>query len=166
MSSRSFTIRPIQPHDDEAVANLVRGVLSEFGCTGPGFALHDPEVDAMAAAYARPGHRFHVVELENGVVRGCGGYGPLLGARPEERIAELRKMYFEPALRGLGAGRALLETLLEGMRTDGYRRCYLETTSVMEAARALYRRCGFVEIPTPLGDTGHGACDRFFVRDL
>jgi putative acetyltransferase len=158
-----FRIREIEPRDDPRVAALVRDTLAEFDCTGPGFALHDAEVDAMAAAYAGEDRAFYVVELE-GEVHGCGGFGPLAGAGPE--VAEVRKMYFDPALRGRGAGRALLTRILDGMRRAGYRRAYLETTSKMESARRLYERLGFVEIDAPWGRTGHGGCDRFYALEL
>ena len=41
------------------------------------------------------------------------------------------------------------------MRTDGYGRCYLETTSWMDAAQRLYQKLGFQRIDSPLGDTTH-----------
>ena len=42
----SFTIRPIEARDDDAVAAIIRAVMPEFGADGPGFAIHD------AAGYA------------------------------------------------------------------------------------------------------------------
>ena len=161
----NFTIRPITPADDAAMANMIRTVLHEFGCVGEGFAIHDPEVDWLSRAYPGGDARYFVVECD-GVVAGGGGFGRLAGTTPDEAICELRKMYFVPALRGLGAGRALIAHLLAEMRAAGYRRCYLETTTAMSAARRLYIAAGFTESCSPLGATGHHACDRFFVRDL
>ncbi len=161
-----IVIRPIESKDDPRVAEVIRSSLSEFGCTGPGFAIHDPEVDAMTAAYAdSPDRQFLVVEVD-GEVRGCAGYAPLEGSDPDQRIAELRKMYFRPELRGRGIGRRLLEELLVRMRDAGFRRCYLETFSGMDAAQALYRKLGFAEIGETRGATGHHACDRYFEREL
>jgi len=51
--SPSFQIRPIEPSDDAAMAAIIREVMPEFGADGPGFAIHDEEVDCMAEAYAR-----------------------------------------------------------------------------------------------------------------
>lgn len=160
-----YRIRRIEPRDDARVAALVRVTLGEFGCSGPGFALHDPEVDAMCAAYRGADRGFFVVELD-GEVHGCGGFGPLAGAPAEQRIAEVRKMYFDPALRGRGAGRALLLRILDEMRAAGYRTAYLETSSRMEAARRLYERTGFRALPGPWGGTGHHGCDRHYALDL
>jgi putative acetyltransferase len=161
----ALVLRAIEPRDDATVAAIIRETLAEFGCHGPGFAHADPEVESMSAAYARPGTGYFVIERD-GVVLGCGGFAALDGADPRERVAEVRKMYFRPALRGFGAGKTLLRHILECMAAQGYRRAYLETTTQMVAARALYERFGFVEVKGNCGSTGHFGCDRFFAKDL
>jgi putative acetyltransferase len=157
-----FLIRPIEPHDDAAVAGIIRTVMPQFGASGPGFALHDPEVGQMSAAYARPRCRYFVVE-RHGVVEGGGGIAPLEGG--EAHTCELRKMYFLPTLRGLGAGRALMATCLDAARGAGFRQVYLETLTGMDAAQRLYEASGFQRIPAALGSTGHFGCNRFYLRE-
>lgn len=154
-------MRPIEPRDDATVAAIIRETLGEFGCSGPGFAHADAEVDAMHAAYQGGDRGYYVVEID-GEVLGCGGFAPLLGQTDRGRVAEVRKMYFRPALRGKGAGRMLLTRILHDMRAAGFDEAYLETTTQMEAARALYRAFGFQEMAAPCGATGHHGCDRFF----
>lgn len=158
-----FLIRPIEPRDDAAVAAIIRTVMPEFGADGPGFAIHDTEVDAMHASYARPRSAYFVVEVDGQVVGG-GGVAPLEGG--DEDICELRKMYFLPAARGIGAGSAMMERCLDAARAHGFKRCYLETLTGMDAAQSLYRRSGFRTLCGPLGGTGHFSCDQFFIRDL
>jgi putative acetyltransferase len=158
-----FLIRPIEPRDDSAVAAIIRAVMPEFGADGPGFAIHDAEVDAMHAAYARPRCAYLVVEVAGKVVGG-GGIAPLEGGDAD--VCELRKMYFLPAARGIGAGSAMMARCLEAARAHGFKRCYLETLTGMDAAQALYRRSGFRPLCGPLGGTGHFSCDQFFIRDL
>lgn len=161
--SPNFNIRPITAADDVAVARIIRGVMPEFGADGPGFAIHDPEVDAMSAAYDRPGAAYFVVELD-GRVQGGGGVAPLDGG--PEGVCELRKMYFLPALRGLGAGAALMQRCLAEARALGFRQVYLETLRGMDAAQKLYERTGFRRLDGPLGATGHFGCNRFYLLDL
>ncbi len=156
-------IRPITPADDAAVAAVIRAVMPEFGASGPGFALHDPEVDAMCAAYPAPRSAYWVVE-SGGQVLGGGGIAPLAGGA--DAVCELRKMYFLPALRGRGAGRALIATCLDFAARAGFRQCYLETLTGMDAAQALYAASGFRRIDAPLGATGHFGCNRFYLRPL
>jgi len=90
--------------------------------------------------------------------------GPLAGG--EEGVCELRKMYFLPAARGLGAGKALLARCIEEARARGYRRMYLETLTGMDAAQRLYERFGFTKLAAPLGATGHFGCDRWYALEL
>jgi len=159
----AFLIRSIEPRDDVAMAAIIRAVMPEFGADGPGFAIHDAEVDAMYAAYAQPRCSYFVVERD-GVVVGGGGVAPLADGEPD--VCELRKMYFLPQARGIGAGTAMMQRCLDAARAHGFRRCYLETLTGMDAAQALYQRSGFVPICAPLGGTGHHGCDRWFIREL
>jgi putative acetyltransferase len=75
-------------------------------------------------------------------------------------------MYFLPSLRGHGAGRVLIERCLDSARALGFRRCYLETLTGMDAAQALYVASGFQRINHALGATGHHGCNRFYLRAL
>ena len=158
-----FTIRPIQARDDAAIAAIIRTVMPEFGATGCGFAINDPEVDWMHRAYSRPRCAYFVVEREGRVVGG-GGVAPLDGG--DEDVCELRKMYFLPEARGIGAGAAMMDRCLAAAREIGFRRCYLETLTGMDAAMRLYARSGFRRIEARMGTTGHGGCNTFYLMDL
>ena len=158
-----FTIRPIQARDDAAIAAIIRTVMPEFGATGCGFAINDPEVDWMHRAYSRPRCAYFVVEREGRVVGG-GGVAPLDGG--DEDVFELRKMSFLPEARGIGAGAAMMDRCLAAAREIGFRRCYLETLTGMDAAMRLYERSGFRRIPGAMGATGHGGCNTFYLLDL
>jgi putative acetyltransferase len=158
----TFAIRSIASSDNAAVAAIIRSVMTEFGASGPGFAIHDAEVDDMDTAYSAAGCAYFVVESE-GVVRGGGGVAPLI---EKDKICELRKMYFLPSLRGIGAGGTLMAQCLHTARSLGYRQCYLETLTGMDAAQRLYAKHGFEPIASALGNTGHFGCNRFYLRDL
>ncbi|MCB9620020.1 MAG: GNAT family N-acetyltransferase [Sandaracinus sp.] len=158
-------LRPIRASDDEAVAAIIRDVMTEHGASGPGFAIHDAEVAAMSECYAaRERSACFVIESFDEGVLGCAAVAPLEGAAPE--ICELRKMYFRPALRGRGAGRRMLRHVLRVAASLGFARCYLETLASMKKARALYESEGFEKLSGPLGHTGHFACDTQYVRRL
>ena len=164
MSARGeITIRPIQPADDAAIAAIIRAVMPEFGAVGSGFAISDPEVDWMSRAYAAPRHAYFVVERD-GVVRGGGGIAPLIGG--DAGTCELRKMYFMPDVRGIGAGALLMSRCLDAARDAGFAQCYLETLTDMDAAQRLYERSGFRRIGGPMGATGHGGCNTFYLLEL
>ena len=162
-SSVTYQLRPIEARDDAAMARIIRTVMPEFGATGSGFAISDPEVDWMSRAYAAARSAYFVVESDS-VVIGGGGVAPLVGG--DDGTCELRKMYFLPEARGIGAGAAMMERCLESARGFGFSQCYLETLSGMDAAMRLYERTGFRRIGAPLGATGHGGFNTFYLLTL
>ena len=158
-----FSIRPITTADDAAMAAIIRGVMPEFGATGDGFAINDPEVDWMHRAYSQPRCAYFVVEREGRVVGGAG-VAPLEGGDPG--VCELRKMYFLPEARGIGAGAAMMARCLQAARELGFRQCYLEPLTGMDSAMKLYERSGFRRISSSMGHTGHGGCNTFYLLEL
>lgn len=158
-----WAIRPISADDDRDVAAIIRTVMPEFGAGGAGFAISDPEVDWMSRAYSAPRSAYFVLDRA-GTVLGGAGVAPLEGGPAD--TCELRKMYFLPEARGLGAGRAMMDRCLAAARGFGFARCYLETLTGMDAAQRLYVRSGFRRIDAPMGATGHGGCNTFYLRDL
>ncbi len=159
-----LALRKTEPRDDAAVARVIRTVMPELGASGPGFAIVDPEVDAMHAAYAGPGKAYFVVVTERDEVVGGAGVAPLTGGQPG--VCELRKMYILREARGRGIGRTLLTRCLEEARALGFTRCYLETLTGMDAAMHLYEAAGFTRLDAPLGATGHFGCNRWYLLSL
>jgi putative acetyltransferase len=72
---------------------------------------------------------------------GCGAYRPL-----RDDIAEIKRMYVEPAFRGRGIGRKLLAALEQCARQAGYGRVWLETGTEQPEAMRLYQLSGYREI--------------------
>ncbi len=156
-------IRLITSADNQPAAQLIRQVLTEFGANRPGFAWQDPELDTLAEAYAGDKQAYYVL-VEQGNVVGTGGFAPFACHLPD--CAELQKMYLLPAYRGLGWGRRLIECLLSEMQCAGFRYCYLETLASMQEAVRLYERQGFKALAAPLGNSGHNACDQWYLKEL
>lgn len=156
-------IRKIGRQDNPSVANIIRTVMPEFGAGGQGFAIHDTEVDNMFEAYTNGRSAYFVCDA-GGKLVGGGGVAPLVGGN--EDTCELKKMYFLAEGRGLGLGQKLLTACLESATKLGYSQCYLETFNTMKRAMKLYERNGFKRIAGPLGNTGHFACDIFYLRQL
>jgi len=61
-------------------------------------------------------------------------------------VAEIPRMYVQPHVRGVGAGRLLLQQLLSDARAIGYEAVRLESLKFLSAAHALYKSVGFAEI--------------------
>lgn len=80
---------------------------------------------------------------------------------------ELKSMHTVAEARGTGAGRAMLEFLLDHARAQGARGVYLETGSTEDfrPARTLYERYGFVECG-PFDDYAEDPWSTFMHLDL
>jgi len=63
-----------------------------------------------------------------------------------EEIGEVKRMYINPSFRKIGAGRAILQSLIDDAKNTGYKKVRLDSLKFMEAAHALYRSFGFKDI--------------------
>ncbi|MCU5773658.1 GNAT family N-acetyltransferase [Erwiniaceae bacterium BAC15a-03b] len=157
-------VRPITPTDNPLIARVIREVSAEFGLTADkGYTVSDPNLDRLFELYSEANSAYWVVELD-GVVVGGGGIAPLLCSEPD--ICELQKMYFLPAVRGLGLARTLALQAMAFAGERGFKRCYLETTASLTRAIKLYEQLGFRHIDGPMGCTGHIDCEVTMMRDL
>ena len=160
---QEFPFRLIKKADNAVVARLIREVMTEFGAVGKGYSINDEEINAMYEAYQGEKSAFWIVEKSGDIV-GCGGIGPLKGE--ETTICELRKMYFYPSARGIGLGKKMVQKCLDKAVELGYQKCYLETTEKMWQANLLYQKMGFQQLCSAIGNTGHGACEAYYVKEL
>lgn len=62
-------------------------------------------------------------------------------------IGEIKRMYVDPSFRKVGAGRAILQSLLIAAKESGYENVRLDSPKFMTAAHSLYRSVGFSDIP-------------------
>ena len=157
-------LRRIAPHDNCAIAQVIRQVSAEYGLTADkGYTVADPDLDELYQVYSKPGYAFWVVEFD-GVVVGGGGIAPLLCSQPD--ICELQKMYFSSVVRGKGLAKKLALQAMEYAQAQGFKQCYLETTAFLKEAIRLYEHLGFQHIDEPLGCTGHVDCEVRMLRLL
>ena len=58
------------------------------------------------------------------------------------RVCKMRKVALLPSVRGKGAGRALVQKLIDAMAEASYKLCYLQTMHALVAAQKLYESFG------------------------
>jgi len=126
---------------------------------GHGLQLEDATPDSARivdiAGLLEPPQCLYLAEVD-GRPAGTCGLKEISG-----ESAEIKRMYVDPTLRRQGVARALLERVIDDGRVAGYRTLRLETVVWMVEAHALYRSCGFVEVP-PFSDPEFGClpgCD-------
>jgi GNAT superfamily N-acetyltransferase len=113
------------------------------------------------AQFEPPAGAFLVAWLD-GRPAGCGGWRTYHGDRD---VAEVKRMYTVPEVRGRGVALALLRALEEAARQAGRKRIVLETGHRQPEAIALYIKAGYERIP----DFGHYKDEpgvRSYGRDL
>ena len=84
--------------------------------------------------------RFWVAD-HDGDLLGCIGL-----TRETDQLARLRLLYVEPAARGMGLGRRLVDACLGFARDAGYAEVMLWTVDVLDAARRIYAAAGFEKV--------------------
>ena len=79
--------------------------------------------------------------------RGGERVGCVFVVKQSASVAKLRLLIVEPAARGAGLGRRLVDECIAFARAKGYRKLVLWTHSHLAAARAIYRAAGFKKLP-------------------
>ena len=137
VADSEIEIRPLGYADPVARALVADAMADLAGRYGDGDATPvDP------AQFDPPGGAFLVAYLDGEPV-GCGGWRSH-GEGGE--VAELKRMYTAPAVRGRGVARRLLAAVEESARSHGRRRLILECGDRQPEAVALYTRCGYERI--------------------
>jgi GNAT superfamily N-acetyltransferase len=133
-----ITIEPADVRSDEA-RELVASYLAEISrAFGHDAALAPPVSDEE---FVPPHGLFLVVRDERSAAVGCGSLRLL-----DPDTAEIKRMYLSPALRGRGAGWALLQALESAAVDLGATRGVLDTNETLTSALALYRAAGWREV--------------------
>lgn len=105
------------------------------------------DIEAMVASDLHDESKFFPPAGQFYVVRHAGEYvGVGCLKRLTPAIAEIQRMYVRPSVRGVGAGRLLVNRLLSDARTMHFETVRLESLRALAAAHALYRSVGFREI--------------------
>ena len=125
------------PYDDPVARLLVERVQQEYVVRygGPDGAVVDP-------AEFRPPRGLFVVAEVDGVPAGCGAW-----RAHAPGIAEIKRVYVEPAFRRRGLAQLIVEALEASAARSGHRSVVLNSGNRQPEALALYRGAGYVPVP-------------------
>lgn len=138
--SGPWTIRRAEPRDHESVARELGAYLTHIGAELDPQRL-DHDIAEWQQEYDGVSGVLLVMQGREQTIIGTAGV-----RRLEPGVAELKRMWIQPAYQGLGLGRRLMDRCLDEARGLGARRLRLDTQQRMAAAIRLYRRYGFAEI--------------------
>jgi GNAT superfamily N-acetyltransferase len=153
-ASSAAAIRRAGLATDVALARLLFVEYAQWLKVDLCFQGFDEELATLPGAYAPPRGRlllagtsdkaFGCIALRPlGTDSGCGCGAP---AEPTGAlVAEVKRLYVQPAHRGEGWGARLARAAIDEARAIGYRELKLDTLDWMTAARALYASFGFRE---------------------
>jgi len=132
-----LSTRPANAEDVEAIGVFLTEMLREFRLDLDHYGVDN---DLLSFSESYSGGYFGLIE-EAGKIVGTYALYPM-----SETVAELRKMYLHPDLRGKGLGKQLLAFIEQIARKKSFTRIELETATDMNDARALYEKNGYREI--------------------
>ncbi len=156
-------VRTIRPADNKALATIIRDTLTEFKANKPGTVYFDDTTDHLYDVFKITGSIYFVVESGEEILGGGGIYPT--GNLPEG-TCELVKLYLSAKTRGMGIGKLLMEKCMAAAKELGYKRIYLETMPELTIAIPMYEKFGFTYLTGPQGNSGHGGCDVWMIKDL
>jgi ribosomal protein S18 acetylase RimI-like enzyme len=107
-----------------------------------GFQGFAEELAGLPGDYAPPAGELLLARTPDGAALGCVGLRPLA----DDRVCEMKRLYVRPEARGLGVGAALVAAIIAAAEARSYREMRLDSLPSMNAAVALYRSFGFVDI--------------------
>ncbi|MCF6180992.1 GNAT family N-acetyltransferase [Lutibacter sp.] len=163
MTPNDFLIREIRPEDNPKIAEAIRAILIEFGVPKVGTAYADKLLDTLFETYNIKSAVYFIIEKEGEIF---GGAGIKQLDNYDGNVCELQKMYFLPEARGIGLGSKMMNICLKKAKQFGFDKCYLETLPYMQDARKLYKKAGFKNLESRMGNTGHYSCNLWMLKDL
>jgi GNAT superfamily N-acetyltransferase len=144
-------VRDARPEDRDAIRDVTLAAYQEYAAAMPGF--WEGYRRNIVASVTDAGSAEQLVAERDGAIVGTVLLYPARrmelpgGGQLEMPWPEVRLLAVAPAARGRGVGAALMQECVRRVRKTGGRVLSLHTTDMMQAARRMYERMGFVRAP-------------------
>jgi DNA-binding MarR family transcriptional regulator/GNAT superfamily N-acetyltransferase len=138
-ATRTVILRDPKPGDMGWVVQQHGEIYArEYGWNGEFEALVADIAGKYLKTYQPDWEKCWIAEIDGERV------GAVFVVRKSATVAQLRMLILTPGARGLGLGGRLTDECLAFARARGYKKMVLWTNSLLEAARAIYAKRGFV----------------------
>jgi GNAT superfamily N-acetyltransferase len=148
VTRRSVVIRPVRPADLSDWLPLWDGYNAFYGRSGPTALPHDITETTWRRFFEPAEPVYALVAEEGGKLVGLTHYLYHRSTTRIELTCYLQDLFTDPAHRGRGIGKALIEGVYAEARAAGIRRVYWQTQDSNTAGRQLYdkvaRHDGFI----------------------
>jgi phosphinothricin acetyltransferase len=134
-------VRPAEAADADAVAAIYNHGIAERQATFETRTRRPQEV----AAWLEEGRPFLVAADDDGTVLGFARVSPYSVRRAYAGVGE-HGVYVDPAARGRGVGKRLLDALAVAAEAAGYHKLTSRVFTTNAASLALHRAAGFTEV--------------------
>lgn len=139
-ATAGLLIRPFAKDDiDFVISRQILLYETEYGFTSGVWKTYVAEAVRKLVDQFDPQRDCMLILERGGVPCGCIA----IAHAEDETTAQLRFFFVEAALRGLGAGRKLMDTAMAFCKEKSYRHVFLWTCDRLDAARYLYAKNGF-----------------------
>jgi GNAT superfamily N-acetyltransferase len=154
--SQGINIRPFQKSDSDKVIEFISDILVNEFKFKLEFDTLDSDILAIDESYNKSnGSCFWVAETvvnddysnTHQQKQKVLGTTAVRNLKQFESTCELKRMYVLRDFRRLGLGQKLLDTAIDFAKSVGYSRIVLDSSKALHAARVLYLKNGFVDIP-------------------
>jgi ribosomal protein S18 acetylase RimI-like enzyme len=153
--SHNTNIRPFQKSDCDKVIEFISDIIVNEFKFKLEFDTLDADILAIEKTYNKSNKGcFWVAEtVVNDDYSNTQQKQKILGTTAVRNLkqfqltCELKRMYVLNEFRRLGLGQKLLDTAIAFAKSAGYSRIVLDSSKALHAARALYLKNGFVDIP-------------------
>lgn len=151
-ATKTYHILPVRGESD---LNATKELFYEYTTwldLDLNFQSFATEMATFPGKYTPPTGELFLARTGQGEALGCVAVRAL-----SEEICEMKRLFVKDTAKGLGVGKALVQTVINAARKLGYRTMRLDSLPRMTAALRLYRSVGFTEVAayyeTPLVDT-------------
>ena len=140
----AFLIQSIQSKADWSMFEMLLRTYAQHDLNQPHLSSIWQDLEDLPARYGPPKGAAVLLCLPDQTPIGCGA----IAATNLQNACEIKRLYIQPAYRGQGGSKILIQALMAKALVDGYHQAVLSTWQTNTSGLALYKSMGFHSVPS------------------